>query len=75
MLGMQIRPCPFCGDNNLRVNEFISESKAWDWSAYSITCEGCGCGLWLSEKENCNDMLKGFFTEMLIEKWNQRSKA
>lgn len=58
----QLKPCPFCGGNNMDIEEFTIDF-AFD-IGYIIRCRDCGCTL--KSIENNSE-------QKAIEAWNRRA--
>lgn len=60
----EMKPCPFCGDNELKLNNSVYEDtlKYMLMDRYYVTCEKCMFAGPISTA-NCDEA---------VEKWNQR---
>ena len=73
----ELKPCPFCGSNNLEIRHSIAVGEA-----LYIVCRDCGVAM-IGEKtaERYEDAGNGFYRkiapktaeEVVVEKWNRRA--
>ena len=66
----ELKPCPFCGGENIGVNRKAKEHFVWENGAFKrqtvserfqIKCESCPCGTYFA-----------FYLEDAINAWNRR---
>lgn len=62
----QLKPCPFCGSDNLKC----SSADSW-FNNHTIECHGCGAGGPWSSEEQDPDNEQGSQQEAM-ELWNTR---
>lgn len=60
MVGFKLKPCPFCGSKDVRVDEYYYVSDGS--TGYCVTCYKCGIGT--PERES---------RKKVIRAWNRRT--
>ena len=66
--GLDVKPCPFCGDNHISISEKYETGKYFVIQGFSIGCNTVGCFA-------CHSYARPFNTkEDAIKAWNSRIK-
>lgn len=70
---IELKPCPFCGWENIRIIESEKENPPLGGSKYTYCwCRVCGTrGPWAYSVDDSEEV----FAEKCIKRWNERKDA
>ena len=66
-------PCPFCGNEDVRMWEFQVDGPSW---AAKVECQGCGASSDRAAADNqlgCFDAVNGVHMDKAASAWNRRA--